>query len=135
MEFGVILALMAVPNMNAFFTKYQLLSASNQLGFDIARTRMLAVGRNCFARVKMQSATQYNRETSTDGTTWTNRGTTNLPKGITASPTTGEVRFDRRGFATINNTIAVNNSSYQVGKTVCTSLVGGVSIANGTSCS
>jgi Tfp pilus assembly protein FimT len=131
--FGLILGLMAVPNMRAFFAKYQLMSASNQLGFDIARTRMLAVGRNCFARIKMQSATQYNRETSTDGTTWTNLGTTKLPKGVTAAPTSGEVRFDRRGFATVNNSIALSDTTQQA-KTVCTTLVGQVSIAKGTSC-
>jgi Tfp pilus assembly protein FimT len=132
LEFGLILGLMAVPNMSAFFAKYQLMSASNQLGFDIARARMQAVGLNRFARIKMQNATQYARETSTDGTTWSNRVLTTLPKGVTAAPTTGEVRFDRRGFATINNSIALSNSVLQV-KSVTTTVVGQVSIANGTS--
>lgn len=130
--FAVILGLMAVPNVNALFAKYQLMGASNELGFDIARARMQAVGQNLFARIKMQSATQYVRETSTDGTTWSNRVTTNLPKGVTAAPTTGEVRFDRRGFATVNNSIALSNSLHQA-KTVTTTVVGQVSIANGTS--
>lgn len=133
LELGVILALMAAPNMGAFFAKYELMGASNQLGFDIARARMQAVGQNLFARIKMQSATQYARETSTDGTTWSNRVTTNLPKGVTASPATGEVRFDRRGFATVNNSIALSAGVNQA-KAVCTTVVGRVSIATGSSC-
>ena len=132
LEFGAILGLIAVPNVGALAAKYQLMSASNQLGFEIARARMQAVGQNRFARIKMQSATQYARETSTDGNTWSNRVTTNLPRGVTAAPTSGEVRFDRRGFATINNSIALSNSIQQ-GKTVATTLVGQVSITNGTS--
>jgi Tfp pilus assembly protein FimT len=132
LEFGAILGLMAVPNVGALVAKYQLMGASNQLGFDIARARMQAVGQNRFARIKMQSATQYVRETSTDGTTWSNRVTTNLPAGITATPTSGEVRFDRRGFATINNPIALSNNIEQA-KTVTTTLVGHVSITNGRS--
>ncbi len=132
LEFGAILGLIAVPNVGALAAKYQLMSASNQLGFDIARVRMQAVGQNRFARIKMQSATQYARETSTDGNTWSNRVTTNLPKGVTATPTSGEVRFDRRGFATINNSIALSNSIQQA-KTVATTLVGQVSITNGKS--
>ena len=130
--FAAILGLMAAPNVGALFAKYQLMSASNQLGFDVARARMQAVGRNCFARIKMQNATQYARETSTDGNTWSNRVTTNLPKGVTAAPTSGEVRFDRRGFATVNNSIALSNTAQQA-KTVRTSLVGQVSVVNGSS--
>ena len=71
--FAAILSLIAMPNVGNFFAKYQLMGASNQLGFDIARARMQAVGQNRFARIKMQSATQYARETSTDSTRWSRR--------------------------------------------------------------
>ena len=132
---GAIVALTAVPTVNAFFARYQLMSASNQLGFDIARARMQAVGQNRFVRIKMLNSTQYARETSTDGSTWSSRVTTNLPKGVTATTTSAEVQFDRRGFATVNNSItvkAVNTRVLQV-KTVTTSVIGQVSIGTATS--
>jgi Tfp pilus assembly protein FimT len=129
LEFGAILAVMAVPNVNAFFARYQLMSASNQLGFDIARARMQAVGHNRFVRIKMLSGTQYAREESSDGSTWSNQVTTKLPSGVTSTTASAEVRFDRRGFAAINNSIVVKNSLQQP-KSVVTSVVGRVSITN-----
>jgi Tfp pilus assembly protein FimT len=129
LEFGAIIALMGVPNVNAFFARYQLMSASNQLGFDITRARMQAVGHNRFVRIRMLSGTQYAREESPDGNTWSNQVTTKLPNGMTSTTASAEVRFDRGGFAAVNNSIVVKNNLQQA-KTVVTSVVGRVSITS-----
>lgn len=127
LQFASIVALMAVPNVNATFAQYQLMSASNQLGFDVARARMQAVGQNRFVHIMMLSDSQYARETSADGNTWSNRITTDLPKGVTTTTTSAEVRFDRRGFTTVNQSIIVKNRLQQQ-RTIQTSVVGQITI-------
>jgi Tfp pilus assembly protein FimT len=128
LQLTMVIGLIAMPKMGTFFTQYQLMSAANQLGFDIARARMQAVGQNKYVHIKIPNSTQYVRETSSDGTTWSNSVTKTLPASITASPTTGEVRFDRRGFITVKNDTITLTSTISTLKTITTNLTGRVTI-------
>ena len=130
LQLTAIAAFIAVPNMSAFFARYQLMSASNQLGFDIARARMQAIGQNQSVRIRMLSGTQYVRETSKNGNPWSNQLTRSLPRGVTVTTTSAQVGFDRRGFATVNNSITVSGGVQQL-KTVMTNVIGRVTIASG----
>jgi Tfp pilus assembly protein FimT len=124
MGFAAILVVLAVPRVNDFWTQYRLMGASNQLALEISLARMQATAQNRFARVRVQSA-QYVRETSTNGTDWTAQATTTLPNGVTASA--AEVRFDKGGYATINNSITVTNTLAKT-KTLATSILGRVTV-------
>jgi prepilin-type N-terminal cleavage/methylation domain-containing protein len=124
---AAIIGLIAVPKVSVLYAEYQLMSASGQLAFDVVRARMQAVGQNRFVHIKMLNSTQYACESSTDGSNWLNRVTTNLPKGVTSSTTSAEVRFDRRGFPTVNTSITVRNTISQT-KTISTSLIGRVTV-------
>jgi Tfp pilus assembly protein FimT len=130
LQFVALGGLILLPKVGALFSEYQLLSASNQLAFDIARARMQAVAQHRYVRIKMLSATQYARETSTDSTTWSNRETISLPSRVTGTPTTGELRFDKRGIAALNDPVTLKNGLEQT-KIVTTNLVGRVTIARG----
>jgi Tfp pilus assembly protein FimT len=127
LQFGAVIALIAAPSLTTFRAHYQLMSASNQLGFDIIRARMQAVGQAKYVQIRILNTTQYQRQTSTDGSTWVNERTTKLPAGVTAAPASATVRFDKRGFATIYNSITLTNSLGKL-KTVATSIIGRVTI-------
>jgi hypothetical protein len=119
---------MLVPKVSSFFAEYQMMSATNQMGFDIIRARMQAVGQNRFVRIRMVSETEYLREKSADGTTWSIDGMLlTLPRGVTATSTSAQVRFDRRGYATVNNSVVLRTGLGQV-KTVATNAIGRVTI-------
>ena len=128
LQFAAIVALIAAPALSSFSAQYQLMGASNQLGFEIARARMQAIAQNRFIRVKMSGATQYVRQISVDGSTWSTQMTSTLPSGVTSTTTSAEVRFDKRGFATVNQSIVVSNTLRNA-KTLSTSIVGRVTIA------
>jgi Tfp pilus assembly protein FimT len=129
LQFSAILGVIAVPKVNAFFAEYQLVSAADELAFDIARARMQAVGQNQYVHIKRVSQTQYTRETSTDASNWTNSVNTTLPRGATFVTSSAEVRFDKRGLATVNNSITVKNNNNQQ-KTIATNPIGRVTISN-----
>lgn len=129
MELFILSALIAVPKLNGFHAEYQLLSASNQIAFDIVRARMQAVGQNRYVRLRMISGTQYVREISADkGVTWGGAVTTTLPRRVTALTTTARVQFDNRGIATLANPVTLDNALRQR-KTVVTNTVGRVTIS------
>jgi Tfp pilus assembly protein FimT len=128
MQFMALAGLIAAPKMSTFFAEYQLQAGSRQVGFEIARARMQAIAQHRYVRIKMVSSTQYARQTSSDGSSWTNELTTKLPSKVTASTTSAEVRFDKRGIATVNNSVILTNGISQV-KTVATNMVGRITIA------
>jgi len=128
MELALLSVFILAPKLSAFFAEYQLMSATNQVGFEIIRTRMQAVGQNRFVRIRMVSETEYLREKSADGTTWSIDGVLlNLPRGVTATTTSAQVQFDRRGYATVNNSVVLRTGLGQV-KTVATNVIGRVTI-------
>jgi Tfp pilus assembly protein FimT len=127
LEFSIVAAFVLVPKVYALCAEYQIMSASSQLGFEIVRARMQAVGQNTYVRVRMVSDTQYARETSTDGTTWTSQLVSKLPSGVTTTTTTAKVAFDKRGFATANDSVSLNTTLNKI-KTVATSVIGRVTI-------
>ena len=101
LEFGTVVAAVGAPKVFDAYAFYQLKATANQVGFDIARARMEAIGQNKYVRIQMQSS-QYLRQVSNDGSTWTTETTRTLPNNVSAY-SNSEVRFDRRGFATVNN--------------------------------
>lgn len=128
LEIALFTALISVPKVSAFFAEYQLMSATNQVGFEIIRARTQAVGQNRFVRIRMVSGTEYLREKSVDGATWAIDGVLlNLPRGVTATTTSAQVQFDRRGYATVNNSVVLRTGLGQV-KTVATNAIGRVTI-------
>jgi Tfp pilus assembly protein FimT len=129
LQFSAILGVVAVPKVNAFFAEYQLMSAANEVAFDLARARMQAIGQNQYVRIKSISSTQYQRQTSTDGTTWSNTVTTTLPSGVTFFTTSAENRFDKRGLATVTAWVIVKNTLSQ-SKFLQVNAIGRVSISN-----
>ena len=131
LQLMIVAGLIAVPKLGTYLTQYRLLSASTQLGFDINRARMQAVGQNRYVRIKFQnSSTQYQRQWSWDGSSWTTDRTTTLPSGITASPADGTIQFDKRGMATANSTITMTNAVPKT-KVITTNVLGRVTVTNG----
>jgi Tfp pilus assembly protein FimT len=129
MALAMAMGFVLVPKVSGLYAEYQLMSATNQLGFEIIRGHLQAVGQNRYVRIRMVSATEYMREKSTDGTTWSIEGPLlTLPRGITTTTATAMVRFDRRGYATLNNSVVLNNGIGQA-RTILTSPIGRVTIA------
>jgi Tfp pilus assembly protein FimT len=128
-----VISFVAVPNASQFLGEYRLMSAANQLSFEIARARMQAVGQNVFVRVRMLDAGQYVRERSTDNVTFTQDGPVfRLPAGVTATTAEGGApRFNRSGIANAASSITLSN---ELGyKTVRTNILGRVAISTGVS--
>ena len=124
------ISLVAVPNASEFLGEYQLISAANQVGFEIARARMQAIGENMFVRIRMLDGGGYVREYSTDNVTYTQDGVAGaLPRGIAVTTgTNGPPTFNRSGIATTATTITVNNE--QGYKAVQTNILGRVTISS-----
>ena len=99
------------PVASSILNQYRLANATRQLGFEVARARMEAIGQNVYVRITLVGTTQYKRERSTDsGATWSDDGVAvALPTGFTvAAGTTGTPRFDRQGLAQAATTLTVN---------------------------
>jgi Tfp pilus assembly protein FimT len=127
LQITIVVGLIAVPKLGTYMAGYRLTGASNQLGFEINRARMQAVGQNKNVRIIILDGTRYARQTNSSGETWTTERETTLPSGLTASPTDGKIQFDKRGMATVNSTITLTNSVQQV-KTVTTNVLGRVTV-------
>lgn len=127
LQIATVVALVGAPQVGNYVARFRLNGTANQLAFDIARARMQAVGRNRIVRIRMINSTQYTRSVSTDGTTWTTLETTTLPRGVTTTTAGAEVRFDRRGFATVTTPISLLGAT-RTTKTVTTSPIGRVTL-------
>lgn len=130
MQLMIVVGLIAAPRLGTYMQQYRLLGSSNQLQFEIHRARMQAVGQNTYVRIKFLGHTQYARQISSDGSTWTTDtgGTTTLPAGITADPDDGSIAFDKRGMTTANSTITMTNS-VQKTKTITTNPIGRATVS------
>jgi len=128
LQMTIVVALIAVPKLGTYRALYQLTSTSNQLGFEITRARMQAVGQNKNVRITV-NGTQFTRQTTSSGETWTTELTTTLPSGMTAYPSGGKIQFDKRGMAAANSTIYLVNS-VQRWTVITTNVLGRVSIVN-----
>jgi Tfp pilus assembly protein FimT len=104
------LALAAAPGVGAILNLHRLDATARQLGFEITRARMEAVGQNVNVRITLVGSNQYKRERSSDsGATWSADGVTvSVPAGfaLTAGET-GTPRFDRQGLAPNSTSIIV----------------------------
>jgi Tfp pilus assembly protein FimT len=121
------LAFAATPGVSAILNLHRLDASARQLGFEITRARMEAVGQNVHVRITLVGSTQYKRERSTDsGATWAADGvTTSLPPGFYLTPGgTGTPRFDRQGLAQASTTITISGPSGL--KTVSINVLGAV---------
>jgi prepilin-type N-terminal cleavage/methylation domain-containing protein len=125
--------LVAAPQISHMRAQYELATAANTLAFEITRTRMQAVGQNNYMRVRASSNSQYVREKSDNGTTYTQDGTaTTLPSNVTVSAgTTGSPTFNRSGIATSSTAFTLSRTvgNRTMHKTVTTSILGRVSIS------
>lgn len=121
------LALAATPGVSAILNVHRLDATARQLGFEITRARMEAVGQNVHVRITLVGSNQYKRERSTDsGATWAADGVAvSVPPGISLTPGgTGMPRFDRQGLAPASTTITVVGPSGL--RTVSINVLGGV---------
>jgi prepilin-type N-terminal cleavage/methylation domain-containing protein len=120
------IAATAVPTASAYLQQHRLASVARRLGFDIARTRMQAVGQNRFVRLSLLGTGVYRRESSTDGVTYAADGeTVSLPPGFSLSVTSnGMPRFDRQGVAPSSTSITVMGP--RGNQTVTTTILGRV---------
>jgi len=126
LELSTVVAVVGAPNVFEFYATYQLKSLSGQLGFDIVRARMEAIGQNKYVRIKILSGTQYVRQVSSDGNTWTTEATRTMPTGVTLGWATAEVRFDKRGFGTVTNLMWVISGGHW--KFIWTSVIGTITL-------
>jgi Tfp pilus assembly protein FimT len=128
LQLTIVVGLIAMPKLGTYAAQYRMIGAADQLSFEISRARMQAVGQNKNVRILFLNNKQYARQTNSTGTTWTTERTTTLPTGLTASPTNGNIQFDKRGMATVNNTITLTNS-VQKTKKIKTNVLGRVTVA------
>lgn len=130
---STVIALIAVPTISTTKAQYDVTTAANTLAFEITRTRMQAVGQNNFMRVRPLSTTQYVRERSTDGVTYTQDGAaTTLPDYVTLTVgETGSPTFNRSGISNSSTSITVSRQigTHTFSKTVVTSILGRVSVS------
>lgn len=128
MVITAVVAAVLVPVASEILNEYRLAAIARQVGFEAVRARMQAVGQNRFVRLTLVGTTQYKREYSEDGTTYTqDEGTISLPSGFTVLPgSTGTPRFDRQGVAQGATQILVYGPNGQ--KTVNVSVLGRVTI-------
>ncbi len=124
---GVIGAV-AAPMASSYVKQYRIIGAANQLAFEIARTRMQAVGQNVSLRVRFTGSSSYLRERSTDGgASWTQvEVTTTLPSGVYAQ-TSPPIAFNKNGVATIATSVMLSNG--ETTKTIRTNVLGRVTIS------
>jgi len=126
LELSTVVAVVGAPNVFGAYANYQVKSLSGQLGFDIVRARMEAIGQNRYVRIRILSSTQYVREVSSDGSTWTKEATRTMPNGVTLGWATAEVRFDKRGFGTVTNLMwVISGTRY---KFIWTSVIGTITL-------
>ncbi len=126
LELGTVVAAVGTPTVFNVYANYQLRSMSSELAFDIMRARAEAIGQNKYVRIKQISSTQYTRDTSADLTTWTTERTVTMPNGVTIGPGTAEVRFDKRGFGLVIQTMWVVSGGRL--RYVTTSVIGKVTL-------
>jgi Tfp pilus assembly protein FimT len=104
------LALAAAPGVSAILNLHRLDTTARQLGFEITRARMEAVGQNVHVRITLVGSNQYKRERSTDsGATWSPDGVAvSVPAGFSLTAGgNGTPRFDRQGLAPSSTSITV----------------------------
>lgn len=114
----------AVPTVSRWAGMEQLRRSAIGLSGDLVRARSMAISRNRMVRVRVTGTGAYALESSSDGTNWASLGALSLPKGITAA-SGSEVRFDRRGFPTVRDTLTLSNTASQ-SRSVSTSAMGRV---------
>ena len=118
--------------MSTLKAAYDLRISADRLAFEIARTRMQAVGQNKYTRIRRLNSTVYARETSTDGTSYTQEETTTLPSNVSLGVgESGNPTFNRSG---LGSSATIYTLTKQVGnrtlsKTVTISVVGRVSVS------
>lgn len=100
---GIALALIvgavSTPIASRLYRQYAFQNATRQLGFEVTRARMQAIGQNVSMRIRFVSANSYVRERSTDGVSFTQEGAAVILPSSTSGYTIGSVSFDRQGLA------------------------------------
>lgn len=127
-----IVSAIAAPNFVTLSARYQLTSAAHQVGFDVARARMKAIGENVYCRVVFatdESGHRYWLERSENGTTYTVDGAvTRLPSRVSLSSLPSTIpTYNRLGLGTGTAVINLVNTSGET-KTVRINRLGKVAI-------
>lgn len=132
-----ILTAIAMPHISGFRASYDLTRAAQQMAFEVARGRMLAIGENNYVRVRIGAgtgsgyilATDFTLERSTDsGATYQAIGrTTSLPRSISMWAYPPSVTINRQGLSSSSLNLYLFNSQYQW-KIVSVSSLGKVTI-------
>lgn len=130
---AAVLMAVAVPYFPAFWAEFQIGGAAREIAIDLQRARMRAVGENAWYRVVFDSSSgSYHFESSPDGNTFTQTGSTIwLPRGISFSGDAQRPTFDRLGKLTNSNgfaNVTIANTMNRT-KTVQINLLGKISIS------
>jgi Tfp pilus assembly protein FimT len=126
-----VVSAIAVPSFKNLGDQYRLVSAANQIAYDIGWARMQAIGQHASMRLRLVDNSSYVRERSTDGgTTWSQvQPSSPLPSGVRISAGSGGPTFDRNGIASATATITVSNGRGT--KSVVTNVLGRVTLSAG----
>ena len=126
------LSLVAAPKISEIQSEFRLSTAANQLGFEISRARMQAIGQNRYVRMVSVGTNQYAREASSDGVTYTREATVTLPSYVSVSlGDAGAPVFNKSGLATTATTFTLSRqvAGHTKYKTIQVSILGKVSIS------
>ena len=124
-----VLSAALVPVASTIVGHHRLQAATRQLGFEIARARMQAVGQNAFVRIRLVDGGEYVRERSSDGVTFVADGLPiALPSGQAVSVgETGMPTFNRQGLAASSTTLVVSGPAGR--RTLSVSVLGRVKVS------
>lgn len=95
-----IVGAVATPVATDWRNHYNFDRVVKQITFDIARTRLQAIGQNRFTRIRLDGTNRYVRERSEDGVTYVADGpATVLPANVSALSYGATPHFNRQGIA------------------------------------
>lgn len=124
-----LLSAAAVPMAGTIIGHHRLQVATRQIGFEVARARMKAVGQNVFVRLTLLDNDHYLLERSSDGVYYDADGPAiALPRGqrVVAGPT-GTPSFNRQGLAPASTTLIVSGPAGE--HTLSISVLGRVTVS------
>jgi Tfp pilus assembly protein FimT len=131
---AAILMSVAAPQLPVYWAQFQLVGSARQIGVELQRTRMKAVGENSFYRIIFNGEGTYVRQSSSDGVTFvSDAGPMSLPSGIRFVSTAGglpQPTFNGLGTLQADATVTLTNLSGRT-KVVQMNTVGRVSISAG----
>ncbi len=96
---ALVVGAVSTPVASRLYRQYAFQNATRQLGFEVTRARMQAIGQNAFVRIRFIGSNSYVRERSTDGVSFTQEGPAVTLPSSTTGYAIGSVSFNRQGLA------------------------------------